>query len=87
MMNKIKGKVITTEINNQEIFDDSSEQTIDFMTNVQINNMGSSDCNVVINDGDDLLIQANETLSLGEVTVYTIIVREKGSKIRYIGIQ
>lgn len=86
-MNKIKGKVITTETNNQEIFDDNLEQTVDFMTNVQINNMGTSDCNIIINEGDVLLLQANETLSLGEVTIYTIVVKEKGSKIRYIGVQ
>ena len=83
---KVRGKVVTTEKENQEILSDGNEGTIESITNVQVQNMGEGEINVVFNDGDKILIRANETLSLGNVVIESIVVVESGSKVRYIGL-
>lgn len=83
---KVRGKVVTTERENQEILSDGNEGTIESITNVQVQNMGEGEINVVFNDGDKILIRANETLSLGNVVIESIVVVESGSKVRYIGL-
>lgn len=84
---KVRGKVVTTERENQEILSDGNEGTIESITNVQVQNMGEGEINVIFNDGDKILIRANETLSLGNVVVVeSIVVVESGSKVRYIGL-
>lgn len=83
---KVRGKVVTTERENQEILSDGNEGTIESITNVQVQNMSEREINVIFNDGDKILICANETLSLGNVVVESIVVVESGSKVRYIGL-
>lgn len=83
---KVRGKVVTTERENQEILSDGNEGTIESITNVQVQNMGEGEINVVFNDGDKILIRTNETLSLGNVVIESIVVVESGSKVRYIGL-
>ena len=83
---KVRGKVVTTERENQEILSDGNEGTIESITNVQVQNMGEGEINVVFNDGDKILIRANEILSLGNVVIESIVVVESGSKVRYIGL-
>ena len=83
---KVRGKVVTTERENQEILSDGNEGTIESITNVQVQNMGEGEINVVFNDGDKILIRANEALSLGNVVIESIVVVESGSKVRYIGL-
>lgn len=83
---KVRGKVVTTEKENQEILSDGNEGTIESITNVQVQNMGEGEINVIFNDGDKILKRANETLSLGNVIIESIVVVESGSKVRYIGL-
>lgn len=86
MVVKVRGKVVTTERENQEILSDGNEGTIESITNVQVQNMGEGEINVIFNDGDKILMRANETLSLGNVIIESIVVVESGSKVRYIGL-
>lgn len=86
MVVKVRGKVVTTEKENQEILSDGNEGTIESITNVQVQNMGEGEINVIFNDGDKILMRANETLSLGNVIIESIVVVESGSKVRYIGL-
>ena len=83
---KVRGKVVTTERENQEILSDGNEGTIESITNVQVQNMGEGEINDIFNDGDKILMRANETLSLGNVIIESIVVVENGSKVRYIGL-
>lgn len=83
---KVRGKVVTTERENQEILSDGNEGTIESITNVQVQNMGEGEINVIFNDGDKILMHANETLSLGNIIIESIVVVESGSKVRYIGL-
>lgn len=83
---KVRGKVVTTERENQEILSDGNEGTIESITNVQVQNMGEGEINVIFNDGDKILMRTNETLSLGNVIIESIVVVESGSKVRYIGL-
>lgn len=83
---KVRGKVVTTEKEYQEILSDGNEGTIESITNVQVQNMGEGEINVIFNDGDKILMRTNETLSLGNVIIESIVVVESGSKVRYIGL-
>ena len=83
---KVRGKVVTTEKEYQEVLSDGNEGTIESITNVQVQNMGEGEINVIFNDGDKILMRTNETLSLGNVIIESIVVVESGSKVRYIGL-
>ena len=42
---------------------------------------------VIVNGGDEISIYGNEILSCGDIKVYSIVVVEANSPIRYMGIQ
>lgn len=86
MAKRIRGGKVTTNIANQNILD--VEPSLDIkVTNVSIVNLGLEEIHVIINDGDMLPIDANETLNLGDLVIDTIIVVEKGATIKFIGVE
>ena len=77
MAKKVRGGKVTTSRANQNILD--IEQGLNRkVTNVSIVNLGLEEIHVIINDGDMLPIDSNETLNLGDLVIDTIIVVEKG---------
>ncbi|MBQ2409008.1 MAG: hypothetical protein II309_06200 [Bacilli bacterium] len=84
---KIRGQEVTTNVSYQELIDDNNTETVFFLRNLAIHNMGGDKIHVVINDGDEIGIQGNEVLTCGEIKVYSLIVVESGSTIRYMGIE
>lgn len=84
---KVKGGKVTTKKDYEEIFADDNKAKIQRIRNVNIQNMGKEDINVIINDGDEIILQADEVISLGDVLVGSIVIKEKGSIVRYIGVE
>lgn len=86
MAKRIRGGKVTTNIANQNILD--VEPSLDIkVTNVSIVNLGLEEIHVIINDGDMLPIDSNETLNLGDLVIDTIIVVEKGATVKFIGVE
>ena len=86
MAKRIRGGKVTTNIANQNILD--VEQGLNRkITNVSIVNLGLEEIHVIINDGDMIPIDSNETLNLGDLVIDTIIVVEKGAIVKFIGVE
>ena len=86
MAKRIRGGKVTTNIANQNILD--VEPSLDIkVTNVSIVNLGLEEIHVIINDGDMLPIDSNETLNLGDLVIDTKIVVEKGATVKFIGVE
>lgn len=86
MAKKVRGGKVTTSIANQNILD--VEQGLNRkLTNVSIVNLGLEEIRVIINDGDMIPIDSNETLNLGDLVIDSIIVVEKGTTVKFIGIE
>ena len=86
MAKKVRGGKVTTSRANQNILD--VEPSLDIKeTNVSIVNLGLEEIHVIINDGDMLPIDSNETLNLGDLVIDTIIVVEKGATVKFIGVE
>jgi hypothetical protein len=84
---KVKGKVVLTTVPNQEILDDDNDiTTVVVLNNVTIQNMSEIDVHVRVNQGDEILIQTDEQIKIVGTGVDSIIVKEKNSKVRYIGL-
>lgn len=84
---KVKGKVVSTTVPNQEILDDDNDITrVVVLNNVTIQNMSETDVHVRINQGDEILIQTDEQIKIVGTGIDSIIVKEKNSKVRYIGL-
>lgn len=84
---KVRGGVILTSQENQEIVDDNDVTTKVLLTNVSFENLGETDIHCKINHGDELTVFANETIKMGDLKVESIIVKETGSKVRFMGIE
>lgn len=86
MAKKVRGGKVTTSIANQNILD--VEQGLNRkVTNVSIVNLGLEEIHVIINDGDMIPIDSNETLNLGDLVIDTIIVVEKDATVKFIGVE
>ena len=83
---KVRGKVITTSTEREEISSDNNVSTIERIYNVSVQNMDAVDVHFIFNGGDEILVEAGEVLSLGDISIESIIVVESGVKVRYIGI-
>ena len=83
---KVRGKVITTSTEREEILSDNNVSTIERIYNVSVQNMDAVDVHFIFNGGDEILVEAGEVLSLGDISIESIIVVENGVKVRYIGI-
>ena len=86
MVKKVRGGKVTTTIANQNIID--REEGINrILKNVSVVNLGSNEIHVIVNGGDELTLDSNETLNLGDLEVDTLIVVEENSTIKYIGVE
>ena len=84
---KIRGQEVTTTEIMQELIDDKEEKTVYYLTNLAIHNMGGDTIHVIINEGDEISILGNEVMTCGEIKVYSLVVVETGSSVRYMGIE
>lgn len=86
MAKKVRGGKITTTEPNQNIID-REEGLNRILRNVSVVNLGLNEIHVIVNGGDELPLDSNETLNLGDLTVDTIVVVERGSIVKYIGVE
>lgn len=84
MARKVRGGIITTAVENQNIID-RDERFNAILKNVSIVNLGSNRIHVIVNGGDELPLDSNETLNLGNLAIDTLVVVEKDSIVKYIG--
>ena len=86
MVKKVRGGKVTTNVTNQNIID--REEGINrILKNVSVVNLGLDEIHVIVNGGDMLALDSNETLNLGDLEVDTLVVVEEGSIIKYIGVE
>ena len=83
---KVRGKVVTTVKEREEILSDGNPNTVESIVNVSVQNMDSTDVHFIFNGGDEILVEAGEVLSLGDIRIDSIVVVENGVKVRYIGL-
>ena len=83
---KVRGKVVNTIKEYEEILSDGNPNTVEIIRNVSVQNMDAVGVHFIFNGGDEILVEAGEVLSLGDISIESIIVVENGVKVRYIGI-
>lgn len=83
---KVRGKVVTTAKEREEILSDGNPNTVESIVNVSVQNMDAVDVHFIFNGGDEILVEAGEVLSLGDIRIDSIVVVENGVKVRYIGL-
>ena len=86
MIKKVRGGKVTTTVANQNIID-REEGFNRILKNVSVVNLGSDEIHVIVNGGDMLALDSNETLNLGDLEVDTLVVVEEGSTVKYIGVE
>lgn len=84
MARKVRGGIITTTVENQNIID-RDERFNTILKNVSIVNLSLNEIHVIVNGGDVLPLDSNETLNLGNLAIDTLVVVEKDSIVKYIG--
>lgn len=84
MAKKVRGGIITTTVENQNIIE-RDERFNTILKNVSIVNLGLDEIHVIVNGGDVLPLDSNETLNLGNLAIDTLVVVERGSIVKYIG--
>lgn len=92
---KVRGGEFTTEKEYQDLLDlllekdniIGNEQNHLLLQNVSIINMGLEEIHVIINGGSKIPLDAEEVLSLGDITVASIVVVEENASIRFMGIE
>ena len=86
MVKKVRGGKVTTTVANQNIID-KEDGLNRILKNVSVVNLGSNEIHVIVNGGDMLALDSNETLNLGDLEVDTLVVVEEGSTVKYIGVE
>lgn len=86
MAKKIRGGKITTQ-NEYENVIDRDKKVNRILTNVSIINLGIEEIHVIINDGDEIPVESGETLSLGNLVVDKLVVKEKDATVKYLGVE
>ena len=81
MLQPIKGGKNTTTVVNQELITEGES-----LKKVTIINLTNREINVIINLGNQIPMGAKESFSLGDLKVISIIVVEKDSTIKYLGV-
>lgn len=85
-MKRIRGGKVETTKYRQDLIDDNIDDTVDVLADVTIYNIGDEEINIIINGGDEIPLDVNEGLCFGDLKVYSLIVVEQGSKIKFMGI-
>lgn len=86
---KVIGGKFITKMENEDLMltvDDGIENNVLLLTNVSICNIGNNEINVIINGGTQIPIDVNEILSLEDLVVKSIVVVEKGSTVKFLGL-
>ena len=86
MVKKVRGGKVTTTVANQNIID-REDGLNRILKNVSVVNLGLNEIHVIVNGGDMLALDSNETLNLGDLEVDTLVVVEKNSIVKYIGVE
>ena len=86
MVKKVRGGKVTTTVANQNIID-REDGLNRILKNVSVVNLGLNEIHVIVNGGDELALDSNETLNLGDLEVDTLVVVEKNSTVKYIGVE
>ena len=86
MIKKVRGGKVTTNVANQNIID-REEEINRILKNVSVVNLGLDEIHVIVNGGDMLALDSNETLNLGDLEVDTLVVAERDSTVKYIGVE
>lgn len=88
MLKKVRGGKVTTTIAYQNIIDNESPNLDTRLRYVSVTNLSETEINVIVNGGDMLPLDSNETLNLAldDLEVDTLVVVEEGSTVKYIGI-
>ena len=85
MVKKVRGGKVTT-VANQNIID-REDGLNRILKNVSVVNLGLDEIHVIVNGGDMLALDSNETLNLGDLDVDTLVVVEEDSTVIYIGVE
>lgn len=80
-MKPIKGGRIITTIANQELIKENA------LRKVTIHNQSEDEITVIINNGNKIPLDPDESIKLGNLKITSIIVVERGSIVRYIGVE
>jgi hypothetical protein len=86
---KVMGGKFVTDEENQDLItsiEDGIAGNIIFLTDVSICNLSVDEINVIINEGSKIPISSGETLSLGNIVVRSLVVVEKGSTVKFLGL-
>ena len=86
MIKKVRGGKVTTNVANQNIID-REEKINKILKNVSVVNLGLDEIHVIVNGGDMLALDSNETLNLGDLEVDTLVDVERDSTVKYIGVE
>ena len=81
-MKPIRGGKITTNVDFQELI----TQEDDSLRKVTIYNLSEKEVGVKINNGNAIPLNPYESINLGNLKIVSIIIIEKGSTVRYIGV-
>ena len=86
MIKKVRGGKVTTTVANQNIID-REDGLNRILKNVSVVNLGLNEIHVIVNGGDMLALDSNETLNLGDLEVDTLVIVEGDSTVKYIGVE
>lgn len=86
MAKKVRGGKFTTKKEYENIMDRNPKINI-ILTYISIINLSINEIHVIINDGDELPLEPNETLNLGELVVDKIVIKEKDAVVKYLGVE
>lgn len=86
MAKKIRGGKFTTQKEYENVID-RDKKVNRILTNVTIINLGMNEIHVLVNDGDELPLEPGETLSLGDLIVDKLVVKEKDATVKYLGVE
>ena len=82
---RVKGGEFTTVNEYENILDRDGKNNM--LTNVTVVNMGLERIHVIINNGDELPLDSTETMTLGDLTIDSIVIVEKDATVRYMGVE
>ena len=75
----VKGGRITTTMENERILNIP-------ITQATIYNESPNEINIIVNGGEIIPLSEGESLCFGDIEIESIIILEKGSTVKYIGI-
>ncbi len=82
-MKPVKGGRVITTIANQEIIKDGENG----LRKVVICNQSDNEIHIIVNNGSQISLEIDESISFGnDIKIISIIIVERGSRIRYIGV-